>query len=167
MSPQPRTGDKLPKDGCFRDRRVRPGRAQRPLLVACHPSSDSQTPRLPPTQHTGLPWQLQARAGSRRPLSSSSRFSSCHTPVPTLGHSRTDPAAHALSRLKASVDLRHKHRGRCVAPRGHTRVESPALFPQGHRYGHSWGLGGTLSSFRSLSPCWWVIRGSSVRVLSF
>lgn len=65
--------------------------ASTPLL----PVTPPQTLRLPPTQHTGLPWQLQARAGSRRPLSSSSRFSSCHTPVPTLGHSRTDPAAHA------------------------------------------------------------------------
>lgn len=29
---------------CSGDRQVRPGGAQRPLLVACHPSSDSQTP---------------------------------------------------------------------------------------------------------------------------
>lgn len=35
-----------------------------------------------PLKHSGLPWQPHSRAGSRRPLSASSRFSSCRPPLP-------------------------------------------------------------------------------------
>lgn len=126
VNSQPTAGDKVPK-GCLLQRRASGARRSPPPLLR---HSDSHSPSI---QGCCGNCRLGQAPGAPSPPAAASP--PVTLPVPTLGHSRTDPAARASLGLRQNSD---KHGGRCMAPWGthQGRVpiegESPALLPQGH-----------------------------------